>query len=355
MSGGLFITLYDEPTLALYLRCGIYGFLMKPVIKGQPSSRSKHYDALADYACSREGTHVFFFLKRKIIYGGRVNGNIEEASFYLNGETSPLGRNVHAPLFWDESLRYIPTVTPGVFQVNGIDKAQPFILQFTVIDNLTGKQISSDDLYFELGKYSYPLPSNSIQGMGFCTLTPGETEIALDLLNRSEKKFNIKNDENIGIGEKKTLFSSDLIQLSQFINEANLEFNILTNLKFISELIPDANYVLCRQVPISPFKPFNIDRADICLYNKDDLIKNGTIPNIIIELKKDKANFHAYNQISNYLKWLEKITNEDEFNKITPIIVAKNFNINKRKIEKKYYSKIKCFSIETNQAWFLPE
>ena len=55
MEGGLFIALYDEDTLKLYLNKGIYGFLMKPVNEEAPSSRSKHYAALADYACAREG------------------------------------------------------------------------------------------------------------------------------------------------------------------------------------------------------------------------------------------------------------------------------------------------------------
>ncbi len=54
----------------------------------------------------------------------------------------------------------------GCFRVNGSDKAQPFILQF-IQNKDTGKYIISDDLYFELGKYPYPLPSNSMQGMGF--------------------------------------------------------------------------------------------------------------------------------------------------------------------------------------------
>ena len=31
MQGGLFIALYDEQTLKLYLNKGVYGFLMKPV------------------------------------------------------------------------------------------------------------------------------------------------------------------------------------------------------------------------------------------------------------------------------------------------------------------------------------
>ena len=184
MQGGLFIALYDEQTLKLYLNKGVYGFLMKPVFTETPSSRSKHYAVLADYACSREGTDVFFFLKRKIVYGGKIYGNKDAGSFYLNGENSPLGKKAKAPLFWDESSRYIPSDKKGVFRVNGSDKAQPFILQF-IQNKDTGKYIISDDLYFELGKYPYPLPSNSMQGMGFCTLTPGEVSTLLKLIKNS--------------------------------------------------------------------------------------------------------------------------------------------------------------------------
>ena len=177
MTGGLFIALYDDESLKLYLDKGVYGFLMPPVFTDKPSSRSRHYHILADYACSREGTDVFFFLKRKIVYGGKIYGNRESGSFYLNGLTSPLGRSADAELFWDESVRakYFETGTPGVFRVvkNGGIKSQPFMFQFRQNEN-SGKYILSDDLYFELGKYPYPLPSNSMQGMGFCTLTPGE-------------------------------------------------------------------------------------------------------------------------------------------------------------------------------------
>ena len=60
MTGGLFIALYDEESLKLYLDKGVYGFLMNPVSTEKPSARSCHYNILADYACSREGTDVFF-------------------------------------------------------------------------------------------------------------------------------------------------------------------------------------------------------------------------------------------------------------------------------------------------------
>jgi hypothetical protein len=353
MNGGLFITLYDERTLSLYLKYGIYGFLMPPVLTPKPSPRSRHYHALADYACSREGTHIFFFLKRKIIYGGTVKGNTNIASFYLNGETSPLGRKANAELFWDESVRYTPTDQDGIFMVRGNKRSQPFILQFNKISDLTGKQISSDDLYFELGKYPYPLPSNTIQGMSFCTLTPGETQTSLDLIRRSDKYFDVTCNEEMIIGVKQQLFESRLIDENSYQNEAHLEFSLLADLDRIRQLLPCDSYILCRQVPISPFKPFNMDRADICLYSLSNHIKNGTIPNVIIELKNKKANYRDYEQMVRYLNWLSRITEQKDFQKILPIIVAPEFNIRRDKIDLKYEDKIIMYSLNNNSN-FVP-
>lgn len=344
MDGGLFITLFDEKTLSLYLKYGIYGFLMPPVLTPKPSPHSSHYRALADYACSREGTHIFFFLKRKIIYGGTVKGNTNIASFYLNGKTSPLGRKADAELFWDESKRYVPTNQEGIFEINGKNRSQPFILQFNKIEGLTGRQIISDDLYFELGKYPYPLPSNTIQGMSFCTLTPGEVQISLDLVKKSKEYFNTDGNENMIIGVRQTLFDSRFIDENSYQNEAQLEFTLLADLKRIKHLLPNDSFILCRQVPISPFKPFQMDRADICLYSLSNPIRNGTIPNVIVELKNKKSNFHDYEQMVRYLNWLERITEQKDFQKILPIIVAPEFNIRRSKIDLKFDGKIIMYS-----------
>ena len=220
MEGGLFVALYDENTLKLYLNKGLYGFLMKPATIGSVSSRSMHFAVLADYACSREGTDLFFFLKRKIVYGGKIYGNRQCASFYINGQTSPLGQKTQANLFWDESPRYISTETPGVFKVNGANKAQPFIFQFKKTEN-TGKYITSDELYFNLGKkYPYPLPSNSMQGMGFCTLTPGEVNELSALLTATNNHIDFTECDDIDKSGEERIFDDSLVDIrANFINE----------------------------------------------------------------------------------------------------------------------------------------
>ena len=350
ISGGLFIALYDEESLKLYLDKGLYGFLMKPVMTPKPTAQSRYYAILADYACSREGTDVFFFLKRKIVYGGKIYGNKEVSSFYLNGKTSPLGRKAKAELFWDESLRkrYFATDKPGVFKVakDGGDKSQPFMFQFYQNEN-TGKYIVSDDLYFELGKYPYPLPSNSMQGMGFCTLTPGEVKTLNLLIAKSEKKIDFEGLGEIDKQGKETVFDDDLVSLDEgLVNEAQLEFTILASLEPFADFLTD-DYVLCRQVPISPFKPSEMDRADICLYSMNSPIKNGTIPNVVIELKKEKATKPAYEQVTRYLKWLEAITDKEDFEKVSVYIIAPQIGrIRKNSVDLKYQDKIRMYSIE---------
>lgn len=353
INGGLFIALYDGSSLKLYLDKGVYGFLMKPVMTPKPSARSLYYQVLADYACSREGTDVFFFLKRKIVYGGRIFGNKDVGSFYLNGQTSPLGRKANANLFWDESVRksYFATEEPGVFKIrrDGADKAQPFMFQFFQNEN-TGKYIISDELYFELGKYPYPLPSNSMQGMGFCTLTPGEVKTLNELISASEKRIEFEGLGEIDKHGEETVFDDKLVSLDEnLVNEAQLEFTILSSLEPFADFLTD-DYVLCRQVPISPFKPSKMDRADICLYSMSHPIKNGTIPNVVIELKKDKATRSAYEQVMRYLRWLESITTREEFDEVHVFIIAPQIgSIRKSQVDLNYESKIQMYSIEQSK------
>ncbi len=351
ISGGLFIALYDEESLKLYLNRGLYGFLMKPINNDNISPQSRHFSVLADYECSRDGTDVFFFIKRKIYYGGKIYGNEDIGSFYINGLNSPLGIKTNANLFWDESPRYEATETPGVFKVKNSKKAQPFIFQFSKTED-TGKYITSDDLYFELGKkYPYPLPSNSMQGLGFCTLTPGEVKELKSLLLKSANKIDYCNCDNIIKNGNETPFREGLYNVTDdLLNEAQLEFTILSSLKPFSHFLSD-DYILCRQVPICPFKPMNMDRADICLYSLKNPIKNGTIPNVIIELKKDKsgANAKAYDQVVRYLRWIESITNDEEFNQITAFLISPEIgNIKRNKVDLSYENKIKIFDINSN-------
>lgn len=307
--GGLFITLYDKDTLRLYLEEGVYGQHMTPQ-HGEPSSQSAHYKTLADYAAAREGKHVFFFLDREIYYGGQIIGSDEYGAFYINGQHSPLGREADAPLVWDESLRdaYGETDTEGVFDAGGErgEKCQPFLIQFEDNRGLAGQYIISDHLYFELGEYPYPLPSNSIAGMGFCTITPAETNILLELLeNEPEDDIEPVSDDPVQLEGGPVPFDPEygVDSLEEAHPEAHLEASLIANPALLPDHLQPGDATVCRQVPISPFKPANMDQADVC-YFTDDLVRDGTIPNTVLELKIRKAGKGAALQMKRYLMWL---------------------------------------------------
>ena len=314
--GGLFVTLYDKDTLRLYLDEGVYGQHMTPQ-EGEPSPQSAHYKTLADYAAAREGKHVFFFLDREVYYGGQIIGSDEHGAFYINGQKSPLGREANAPIVWDESSRdtYSETDELGVFDAGGErgEKCQPFLIQFEDNRDMAGRYIISDQLYFELGEYPYPLPSNSIAGMGFCTITPAETNILLDLLeNEPEGEIESVSDEPVTLEGNPVPFSPKygVDSPEDAHPEAHLEASLIANPDLLPEHMHPDGATICRQVPISPFKPANIDQADVC-YFTEDMIRDGTIPNTVVELKIQKAGKGAAQQVKRYLMWLHNRLGED--------------------------------------------
>jgi len=353
-SSGFFITLYDEDTLTLYLDKGIYGFLMPPVFR-EVDPRSKHYAALADYACTRQGAHILFFLERKIIYGGQVIGSEEYGAFYLNGPYSPMGRKAKAEVCWDESRRvlYEATERRGIFKVPDIgERCQPYLIRFEDKIGLRGRTMQSDELYFELGKYNYPLPSNSISGMGFCTLTPGEIDIALSLLKKSTTSVCVRSSERIDLEGAPVAFEpkygisdlKDAFRNSLLVNEAHLEASILANPNLLpSELRPSHKATICRQVPVSPYKPFQMDRADICYYLEDS-IADGTLPNVLIELKKNQADINAMRQVERYLKWVYLVLGE-EASRISVYLLAPSFACSKQSLPSKYRPQVQLVKL----------
>lgn len=365
MSSGLFILMDGEESVKQCINKGVYGFLMPPIFEEKVNSRSRHYAVLCDYGCCYEGTEIFFFARRKVFYGGKVTkSNGDNPVFYLNGNTSPMGRKADSEKFVDFSNIQPTTEDDGVYYLGknarneDRNRAVPFIIEFET-NELSGKQIASDDLYFELGNYNFPFPSNSIQGIGIATLTPRETEILIDLMKESkERVFYGFNSQIKILDNKKVPFNTNLID-EKIINESHLEFTLLANSKKLNNVISKCldltykeDFVQGRQIPLCPFKPMQFDRADICLYDKNNPIKDGTLPNVVIELKKDQATYAAYEQVTKYLRWLEQITSKEDFEKISAIIVAPKIhkNINKRNLESKnialkYQDKIKLFSL----------
>jgi hypothetical protein len=311
LRSGVFITLFDQDALQLYLRDGVYGFQMAPTPGGEQPSRL-HFKVLADYAGLRKGSHVFFFLKRKITYGGQIVGSTNHGAFYLNGPTSHLGRKANAPLVWDESARpkHSANPEPGTFTRRssrtgepGRSVSQPYIIRFNDPLGMRGQQIASDDLYFHLGDYPYPLPSNSIQNMGFCLLTPREVELALKHIENSTDHIACESSEDVTLSAIPTSFSPDMVENDPLtaVSEADLEFRFMASVCSLPKIegVDHNKVTLVRQIPISPFKPSDMDRADIGVFH-EPLVEDGTIPNDVLELKNDTAGKADAEQIVRY-------------------------------------------------------
>jgi hypothetical protein len=349
---GLFITLFDAETLALYLDKGVYGFHVPPAHTVGP--RSRHYQALADYACCRNDTHIFFFLKRQIVYGGQISGSSEYGAFYLNGQNSPLGVKAQAPLVWNESSRerYKPTEQLGIFTrpalsspANQTPVCQPYIIRFEDRLGLKGNTILSDDLYFELGEYPYPLPTNSISDMSFCTMTPAEVKLALHLIKQAPQvKSNATSLEDIRLTGNPVPFSPELglSRLADAESEAHLEASVLANPVLLPAEMRPGNDTLCRQVPMSPFKPANMDRADICYYS-DPGLRDGSIPDTLVELKIGTAKKDEANQVLRYVKWLDRRLGT-ESRKVRFILLASLCDLRNWKPPAEYRTRIRELS-----------
>lgn len=334
VESGVFVTLFDDDTLRLYLSRGIYAFHMPPV-DGPIATRSRHYSALADYGCVRDGTHVFFFLKRKIVYGGQVVGSKEFGAFYLNGPHSPLGKVSSAPLVWDESGRekYKAGTKAGCFTRPRIpgraegEVCQPYLIMFDDRDGLRGKAISSDALYFELGEFAYPLPSNSIAGMSFCTLSPAEVRIALRLLRENPASaVDLSSTERVELQGKPTAFNPTfgISTMTEATSESQLEASVTANPALLPVAARLERSSVTRQIPISPFKPSQMDRADVCYFGENE-VAGGSIPNLILELKMGRAGIGAMRQVERYLDWLHKRLRGEDFAKIQLCLLAESF------------------------------
>ena len=297
MDNGLFITLADEASLALYLQEGVLSQHQRTEMTDDIHHSSNHYKILADYACAREGTHVFFFRDRTIYYGGQVVSGTDDSTigaFWINGKTSPMGRKADAGLGWDESERY--GGSNGVFERSGRNEpremAQSFLLKFDTEVNDAGAYIRSDDLYFELGDYPFPLKSNTIRGRGFCPMGPGETRRLLAQIEHSDQKYSPDDTVDIpdvtlddsAIEPFRPAYGIDKVKRANLTSEAHLEAAVIANPSLLpDELAPSDHWSIVRQAPISPLKPMQIDHIDICYYDTE--FEDGMYPTQVLELK----------------------------------------------------------------------
>lgn len=336
-SSGAFIALYDEATLKLYLKHGAYATLLRDWTASSKKS-SKHFAALCDYCTLRPGSEIFFFLKRKFVYGGIIPKTIGSvasgAAFYLNGPDSKWSKDTGAPLLWNEAMRaHYSSTKPGFFNVPGVgERFQPYLLRFQTDDELTGRWVWADELYWATAKqHMFPMPSNSMQGMSFCILSPVEVRLAKSLLTRDRKRISLEDVEGsvCETAHAPSLANDPFAALpdslsdaySRAFNENELEAFLLGNPKLLEPAVRlGEGDVLSRQVPLCPFKSGGMDRADIVVYSNDE--RYAALPRAIIEVKLGEANANCYRQIARYLEWLAMVQSVEFARSVDAVLVA---------------------------------
>jgi RecB family endonuclease NucS len=65
-------------------------------------------------------------------------------------------------------------------------------------------------------------------------------------------------------------------------------------------------------------------RADV-FYFTDDSIRDGTVPNTVIELKMEKAGKQAVDQIMRYLRWFHLVLGDKIASRISIYLAAPSF------------------------------
>ena len=98
---------------------------------------------------------------------------------------------------------------------------------------------------------------------------------------------------------------------------------------------------------MSAFKPSQMDRADVCYYSADE-IKNGSIPNTLIELKMGRAGKREIEQVARYVRWLDKRIGTDS-TKVRFVLFANSQNLRDWSMVPDYGKRIKPISFGVEQ------
>jgi len=139
-------------------------------------------------------------------------------------------------------------------------------------------------------------------------MTPAEVKLALHLIKQvPQTKSGATSAEDIQLNGNPIPFSPELglSRLDDAESEAHLEASILANPTLLPAEIRPGDATLCRQVPMSAFKPYDMDRADVCYYSEPGL-EDGSIPDTLVELKIGKAGKDEADQVLRYVKWLDR-------------------------------------------------
>lgn len=278
------------------INSGLYGQLLK----SKDDISTNHMRIVADYASTRPGDHIFLFCERRIYYAGQIQPNGTGGTVLLNGTDTPLDLDVPEYTYVpdrltdrvDSSGRLTETTQYGR-QV----RCQPYLFAFTDTIGFGGHSISSNALYNRLARYEFTSSAARMKNVGFCGLSPGETDILLELFEQSSEDTRCTPPETVDVSGFDPVCLTSQYTLESARLEAQIEALLMSEPHRLPAYSRNSDETIARQVPFSSPRR-SVDKVDIGAYEP-----GSVFPNKIYEIKRGKANKTDAYQMKRYYQY----------------------------------------------------
>lgn len=301
---GYYIPMNSMQAVQECLESGVYG----QFIKKREKLTSQLFKILADYTGMRPGDHVFFFQDKRIYYGGQLQASDGTNTIFLNGVETPFDIDSPDSLFVP-NRREDDVDDDGVFEQETrhetVDKHQPFLVSFVDQHGLRGREIRSDVLnYYHTEDLPFPTPASEMNDVGFCALTPRETNLLLEKFEETDQQIPLSSDRQAesqpDILDSLPSFPLSILRHpcdSRF--EAEIEAWLLADHNRLPGDVDADSSAVIRQVPMSARRPRDgTDAVDIGIYDADSVF-----PHTAYELKRGSAGKGTADQVSDYVTY----------------------------------------------------
>lgn len=325
LSGYIF-NLNNIESLRYCIENGVYSTNLTPPKKNL--WKIHHEGTFADYLSMKQGDNVYFFINRKI---------------YGIGELINIGFDCK---YWNYPGADIPTVPD-------YDSIKSKMLLSNDESNINNRCICTfkpSPYFFKIGidmddVLSYNPKSfrmlRAFWKLSFIKIDDEENKALKDIILKRNEEFILKNDERFDFNETFHLETTNKITSSYGIKSNNI-LQYCSDGQYIKhEMAIEAHIVdiisnkrntifgnwdyISHQVIASPFKPIDyMDKMDIFGYKYipgfDTISKY-----LLIEIKKDKANKDAVDQVMKYVDWINQEYTYGDYSMINAYIVAYDF------------------------------
>lgn len=288
-----------------------------------------HEGTFADYISMKQGDNVYFFIERKI-YGIGELINLGFDCKFLNYPDADI------PIIKD----YDSIKDKVLLNINEESINNRCICTFKPSPHFFQMGIDMDDVLSSNPKSFRML--RAFWKLSFIKIDDEENKALKDIILKRNEDYISKNGNNF-------TFSDELH--SEFISKLSSTYEITSNniLHYCSdgdfikhEMAIEANIVdviskdknsifgnwdyVSHQVIASPFKPIDyMDKMDVFGYRY--IPGYNTISKfLLVELKKDKANIEAVDQVMKYVDWINQEYTFGDYSMINAFLVAYDFS-----------------------------